>query len=97
MSNQHEMLLQLTNDVREIADRSRRTETNLHKIREHLGVAGPKDQVVCIDHNVVKVHGLDVTLAQILKCLEGQPDFEGTDTVQVRSGNTMIAVLTFMV
>lgn len=94
--NQHELLEQIAINTKETADRTRRTETNMHKIREHFGIAGPNGQITCTDHNTVKVHGFDVTLSQILKCLEGSEDFERGDKVRVRNGAGVIAVINFV-
>lgn len=91
MNNQTEQLLQ------EIADRTRRTETNLHKMREHFGIAGATNgHVSIVGHNAVRVQGYDVTLSQIRKAILADPGCELNDKIQVADVNDqIIAVVTF--
>ena len=93
----HEMLQQLCTQVAEISDRTRRTETNMHKMREHMGIAGPaSNHVSIIGHNAVRVQGYDVTLSQIRKALLATPGHEPKDKVQIaNSDDEVIAVITF--
>lgn len=94
--NQQDMLKQLCERVEEIHDRTRRTETNLHKVREHLGIAGPAAQVSVLGPNDVEVQGYDVTLAQIKKRLKATDNWIAGDTVIVRDSAGIIATVTLL-
>ncbi len=94
MDNQ-EQLNYICAQVQEIAARTRRTETNLHKIREHVGL-DIDTQVVARDSGTVISHGHDVTLSQIKRALEKRGWFESTDPVSVAVKGDIIAVVTFL-
>jgi len=94
--NQQDMLQQLCERVDEIHDRTRRTETNLHKVREHLGIAGPAAQIEVLGANDVVVQGYDVTLSQIRKRLKAEKSYNIGDAVTVRTEAGVIAVVTLM-
>jgi len=92
--NQHEQLTHLCEQVQEIAARTRRTETNLHKIREHLGLE-LDSQVSARDSGTVISTGHDVTLSQIKRALEKREWFEQGDRVSVVVNGATIAVISF--
>jgi len=95
--NQQDMLQQLCAQVSEISDRTRRTETNLHKVREHLGIAGPAAQIEVLGPNDVVVQGYDVTLSQIRKRLKAEKVFIAGDAITIRTEEKgIIAVVTLM-
>ena len=93
---QAEQLEYLCTQVNELAARARRTETQLHKVREHLGIAPVYEKVLITDHNTVTVGGFDVTLSQIKRALEEDLiGHEMLDTIQVHNRAGLIATITF--
>lgn len=95
--NTEEQLATINEQLREITDRSRRTETGLHKIREHLGINGDRGQVKVLGSNDVEVQGYDVTLSQIRKTLLAADKFIVGDRVAVRGKEGVFAVVIFPV
>ena len=93
--NQQEQITYLCDQVREIGARARRTETNVHKVRDHLGIPA-ENHVVADDQGRITVHGHDVTLSQIKRALETKGIFEVTDSYEVSTMAGRIAVVTFL-
>jgi len=83
--------------INEIQDRTRRTETNMHKIRECLGMEAPgaKQQVKVIDRHTVEVQGYDVTLSRIKRELQTASVFELFLVVDVMLADKTIAQINF--
>lgn len=90
-----DIVQQFSTQLNEIADRTRRTETNLHKMREHFGIAGPNTQVKCTGANDVIVQGYDVTLAQIKKAAVEAEHVLG-DRLVLHANGKPIAVIAFV-
>ena len=93
--NQQEQLTYLCDQVREIGARARRTETNIHKVREHLGIP-TANHAEADDQGNVTVHGHDVTLSQIKRALEDRGMFEVSDPFEVSTMDGRIAVVIFL-
>lgn len=66
---QAEQIAYLCDQIDELSARARRTETLLHKVREHLGVPS-LNPCTAESATLVVAHGHDVTLSQIKKALE---------------------------
>lgn len=79
----------------EISARTRRTETGMHKLREHFGlvVAGP-NQAIVTGHNTVRVQGYDVTLSQINRAIDAH-GLHG-DMLRIETQEGVIAHITFV-
>lgn len=83
--------------LKEVQDRTRRIETSLYKIRDHLGVTpNDTDRVVTVLHGGdVEVRGHDVTLARIRKELIACNAFVKGTPVGVYVNDELIAEITF--
>lgn len=61
--------------VQEIQSRTRRTETKVHKIAEHLGIADAHEELLQVEvskiggGNTIHVPGMDITLARLKRDL----------------------------
>ncbi|MHB0965314.1 MAG: hypothetical protein ACYC36_02560 [Bellilinea sp.] len=96
--NHTDMLRIITEQVGEIAARSRRTETSLHKVREHLGMEPAKDSIRVIgtpDGLQVEVPGYDVTLSQIRNALINVGMFVPGKQVLIACRDRGIATVSF--
>jgi len=87
----------INNHLREISDRSRRTETNLHKMREHLGIDGPTKaiQAEVMEQNCVSVHGFYITLSRIKNELLTAGKLDMAEPVYVELDDRVIAEIKF--
>jgi len=96
MTNE-EQLNHMASQINEIQDRTRRTETNMHKIRECLGMEAPgaKQQVKVIDKHTVEVQGYDVTLSRIKRELQTANVFELYLIVDVMLAGKTISQISF--
>lgn len=89
-----ETLERMVMQIQEINDRTRRTETNLHKMREHLGLPGPsRPQIEVLGECNLSVTGYDVTLSQIKRAAGSGLDMG--DEIEIRKDGTRIAVVRF--
>lgn len=87
----------MNDPIYEIADRCRRMETTLHKLKEHLGMGGESTtQCVAIEVNVVSVQGYDITLSRIKNELLTAGKFDPKEVVYVDVDGKCIAEITFL-
>ena len=96
MTATEEQVQNMVRQISEISDRTRRTETGLHKIREAMGIdISSGNQLRVIGPNTVTAQGHDVTLSGIKRCLNAEGKFAHEEPVCVWVGGELIAEIQF--
>jgi hypothetical protein len=82
-------------NMNEVAARSRRMETALFRIGEHLGIEKQTGAVTVVSPREVKVHGFDITLSKIKQEMSRNDMLQIGTPVSVLKDGQEIAVVMF--
>lgn len=83
----------MASQLEEVMARSRRIETGLHGVREHMGLVDTKIEV--LDATRVKVTGLDMSLSKVKRALQTENVFRIGLPVNIFRDGQRVAVVAF--